>query len=666
MKITTKNFYLTIIHYFKKSKYFIFLFACFFILAPESVSAESRLVNFHFGWHIDKEDVEKLAKWDVLVLDMEVQINSFDKMRQIKKKNPDIIFLAYISSQEINVPKIRKQSIMRQVLASGVSDKWYLKDKSGKKIQYWPGTYMMNITQNSPKAKGKRWNSHLAKFVSKSILKHDTWDGVFYDSTWEGVHWFTGDKVDSNLDRKGDGKQIDKDWKKGMEELFRLTRKYAKRDVILVGNGYSPNLSAKLNGIVVENFPAFDNWSYSMDLYEKSESHRGERFTLINSNSNNTGNRKDYKEMRFGYASTLLEDGYYSFDAGDQSHNETWWYDEYDVELGDPISKAKSLKGFTEYKPDVWIREYENGIAIVNSSPNKRFVSLEGEYEKIFGTQDKKTNNGAIVHSVVLKAGDGIILKKLHQRLDDVFLSNGSFVRFYSPEGKKHQNGFFVYRSDYDGGNLLGNIDLDGRGAKDFLVQKGNKIYAYKDSGSRYMKRYPYSANYKGSFDVKVGDLQGKKTKKELLLLPPERSSLPVKVITYYNQELKGDWYPFGKYFRGRYLATIYNSEAIFARKVGRSTRIEFFKDYKKTRSFSLPFTAEAIHAGDFDNDGKGDLAVASKSQGKLYISIFDLSNGKQKSRKFSVTNLGFSENIDLSSFDMDRDGKEEILIINK
>ncbi len=74
---------------------------------------------------------------------------------------------------------------------------------------------------------------------------------------------------------------------------------------------------------------------------------------IINANTDNRNKMDSYREMRFGLASTLLGNGYYSFDSGDQNHAQRWWYDEYDNYLGKSISSSINLlnPGNNEIKP---------------------------------------------------------------------------------------------------------------------------------------------------------------------------------------------------------------------------------------------------------------------------------------------------------------------------
>ena len=52
---------------------------------------------------------------------------------------------------------------------------------------------------------------------------------------------------------------------------------------------------------------------------------------IVNVNTGNTGDRTNYQRVRFGLGTTLLGDGYFSFDFGTENHAQTWVYDEYDA-----------------------------------------------------------------------------------------------------------------------------------------------------------------------------------------------------------------------------------------------------------------------------------------------------------------------------------------------
>jgi hypothetical protein len=61
-------------------------------------------------------------------------------------------------------------------------------------------------------------------------------------------------------------------------------------------------------------------------------------------------------------------------------------------------------------KPDVYRRDFEHGIVLVNASADPVTIPLNGTFKKIAGTQDRSVNDGSMVTSVTVPPQDGIIL----------------------------------------------------------------------------------------------------------------------------------------------------------------------------------------------------------------------------------------------------------------
>ena len=63
-----------------------------------------------------------------------------------------------------------------------------------------------------------------------------------------------------------------------------------------------------------------------------------------------------------------------------------------------------------EGNEDLWRRDYEKGIVLVNATAVSKIIDLNGEFRKIKGKQVPKINDGSIVNEVKLQPYDGIIL----------------------------------------------------------------------------------------------------------------------------------------------------------------------------------------------------------------------------------------------------------------
>ncbi|HET9106401.1 MAG TPA: putative glycoside hydrolase [Steroidobacteraceae bacterium] len=126
---------------------------------------------------------------------------------------------------------------------------------------------------------------------------------------------------------------------------------------------------------------------------------------------NQWGSPTDYQSFRYGFASCLMNDGYYSFTNSASGYQGVVWFDEYNAKLGQPTTAPPT----SAWQKGVWRRDFSNGIALVNPKGNgTQTVQLGGTFVKIKGTQDPTVNNGQKVTSVTLNDRDGIILLRLN------------------------------------------------------------------------------------------------------------------------------------------------------------------------------------------------------------------------------------------------------------
>lgn len=651
-----------------RTKYTGIVLLCAAMLLPHSVAAEGfpRLANHFLQYDISNAEARELARWDLVTLDMEVQVKSLEQLKLIRRLNPDIIILAYVTSQEVFQDAPYGYSDLRQQLTRGMPEDWYLKNSSGDRLTWWPGTYMLDATNK------QGWISHLRDFMINEVLSTGYWDGIFYDNTWDNVTYFAGTNIDLNGDGRAESRTaIDAAWRDGMRYLYESTRELTNRKYIVVGNGTTQVYAGSLNGQMIENFAGGSAWAPTMMAYEHfADTHIGPRVNIINANTANRGGSNNYRAMRFGLTSSLLEDGYYAFSFGDTAHNQLWWYDEYDINLGDPLGSATASGNTRSYVPDVWRRDFTNGISIVNSDSKNRTLELGGEFEKLTGAQDPVANDGAIVSSLSVPAQDGRILLKTTETLDDVLFTNGDFVRFLRADGSRVRNGFFVFEEGERGGTQIARIDMNGNGKPEILLAKGAKLEVYRDDGQLYMRQYPYTTQYRGELRIAIGDLDNNGYA-EVFVGPSDGYALPVRVYTRYGSQIKRDWYPFGEQYVGGYslavgtLSSPFRNNLIIGGGVGSSPYVNVYNYlYEKERdwfAYEQQFTGGVFVAtGDIDGDGK-DEVIAGPGVGKgPRIKTFD-GDGALIS-EFDAYTTFLTEGIRVRTADVDFDGVDDIL----
>lgn len=636
----------------------IFAFA-----ANGSTNGAAPIANYFLSWDLNETQARELAKWHVVVLDMEIQHRRPDLLRQLKAWNPRIILLAYITPQEIRQDAINSYSFMRRKLAAGLRDEWYLRSSSGQKLTWWPGTYLLNVAPPGLAGSGQNWSNYLVNFVVNEILSTGYWDGVFYDNAWDNITHFAGADIDINADNTVDS-NANSVWQQGMKYIYRETRARAPK-AIIIGNGTSRAYVDDLNGKMLESFiPA--SWAPTMNTYRHDEINSvAPKLNIINSNTGNTGVEK-YRDVRFGLGSALLEDGYFSYDYGDQNHGQTWWYDEYNVKLGQPTGQAVSRQNYASYQPDVWRRDFDHGLVLVNSTAEKTTVDLGGDFEKINGNQDRSVNDGSIISEVEIDANDGVLLLKTVSRLDDVLFANGSFARFYRPNGTRVRNGFFIFDEQYKGGAQVLYLDLDGNGKRDTLVATGNKIVASRDDGQPFFKIYPYTASYTGSLRLAVGDLDNDGVVE--LYVGPDKGAYPIKIYNLVGEEILPAWWPFGSKYSGGYSLAVAGKGPEGRLVIGDTNGMVtvYNPGLEKMASWSVfgkrTNKGITVGAGDLDGNGVAEIAAGFGDSAKPTLKLYTLA-GKQFAPPISFSSAIF-RSAQIQIADVDFNGTGDIVLL--
>ena len=639
----------------------------FLVLSASNNSVTNpRLANYFLKWDLSEGEARQLAKWHVVVLDMEIQHRRPDLLRQLRIWNPTIVLLAYITPQEVRQDALNSYSFMRRKLVAGVRDEWYLRSSLGKKLTWWPETFLLNVAAPTLVSGGQTWDDYLVKFVANDILGTGLWDGVFYDNSWDSVTHFAGSDIDMDGDNQID-RNPDAQWQQGMKYIYQQTRTLAPR-AIIVGNGTTRMYVDDLNGKIMENFIS-GAWSPTMNTYHHDEVKSvTPTVNIINSNTANTGTQ-NYRDVRFGLGSAMLEDGYFSYDYGDKDHGQTWWYDEYNARLGRPISNAASRRNYGTYQPDLWRRDFDHGLVLVNSTPELTTVDLGGDYEKINGTQDRAINDGSIISEVEVAPNDGLILLKTASRLDDVVFANGSFARFYRPDGTRLRNGFFVFDEAYKGGAQVLYLDLDGNGKRDTLVASGNKITATRDDGQPFFKVYPYTASYAGNLRLAVGDLDNDGVNE--LYVAPDKGPYPVKILNLVGEEILPNWYPFGSKYQGGYFLAVAGSGYSGRLVVGAGNDHEptvtlYDAGLKKTGEWSVfdkrSSRGVPVGAGDLNGDGTPEIIAGFGTGAKPQLKLYTL-EGKEFAKPITFESQLF-RSAQIQTADVDFDGKADIVLL--
>jgi hypothetical protein len=387
------------------------------VLCGDSVAAMEdhgypRLANYFLD-HITTRPVEKLARWDLLILtcsrNQEIYLAKLDSLRLY---NPEIVLLAYIQScgaltaAENHHPDRTYTKVYDKV----DQEDWWLYDVNGDPLgagdngQGGSVLTMINVCSDAPvDGNGQRFIDWFPGFVADEILATGKWDGIFLDILWENISWrndvYPDNLIDSNRDGIADDDEwLDQKWGEGLGILTSGLRSIVGDEYLISSNGKNTYHDA-LNGCMRENFPTMHgDWEYniadSTHGYMAIETaYRGPTSNVINSFWIHALSTQDEPYMNYSFwddltyelASTLVfGDGYFSLDAGGVGHKCLWWLDVYEVELGDPLSDHEPVDASPGTGPwDPWghlfcQRRFENGVAVVNATETLQEIYLDG------------------------------------------------------------------------------------------------------------------------------------------------------------------------------------------------------------------------------------------------------------------------------------------------
>lgn len=585
-----------------------------------------KIINLYWKTPITKEDAQMLAKWDMLALSMAAQSDSAETIRYLRQLNPQIIILAYTSATEI--PKERLAILepngdgLWHELIADLSEEWYLKTYQGQNISWWPGNLSLNLY--APNKNGVSYANYLSDFYTDKILASGLWDGLLFDTAWNNIAWFNQD-IDMDSDGQKDNEEkINTLWQAGHRQLLENLRQKMGDRYLLIING-DGNWQDLTNGRMFESFPEYwdGGWIGSIEKYQTNNfTGRTPRINIINSDSDNSGNSRDYQTMRYGLTSTLLLDGYFSFDHGTELREQFWWYDEYETFLGQAKNQAFNLldKNNT-IKKGVWQRDFENGVAIVNSTDQKQSINFDSEYEKIHGQQDPTVNDGSIINRLDIKANDGIILLRPIEQIRQAIYQNGSFARIFDQTGRNIRAGFFSYNPRFKGGSKIIETDLNGDGQTETISAVEGTIIISGDQGKTIKAIFPFGEKYSLGLSIAVADVAND-AEKEIIVGAKIGQANMIKIYDRTGNLVNPGWHAYSG-------------------------------DWKNL--------GVNLAAGDINGDGQNEIVVGAGYGGGPHIRIFT-GDGRLLSGGFFAYDKNFRGGVNVAIGDINGDGVGEII----
>jgi hypothetical protein len=346
----------------------------------------------------------------------------------VKALNPNMKITAIHNIMEVTVNASSTE------WTADVANNWFLRSTypDGEIVPEASGVDSLNIT-STKLAGGKtyrQWQATYAAGFSTAIAPN--LDGIYTDNFYYQAR-VAGDYLQNGTSQSPSVAPAPQNWRNAYADYVVQLRAAMGSKYMAWGNvadwgdadygGSIQGYNQILNGGVFEGAIGMSwsaesrGWlrlmtSYATVMKALAPFNGGGPYLIINQD----GSLTDYQGMRYGLASTLLDNGYFYYTPG--PYDTIGWFDEFAVNLGAAIAGPNNAKngtyssgGLTVWKQGVYRRDFANGIALVNPKGNgTQTVTLETTYKHFSGTQDPSVNNGQSVTSVTLNDRDGVIL----------------------------------------------------------------------------------------------------------------------------------------------------------------------------------------------------------------------------------------------------------------
>lgn len=345
---------------------------------------------------------ERVAQWDVIILNPDHHL-SLDKIRET---NPGIKILVWVSLRYPH-PSLS--------LHRGYRPSWNSKTVDGETLRFRDDNPITNLY-----ADDYAFVYHVLDYLEE---RYHLYDGVFYDCLWIRPH-AGADQAGADINEDGilDERDVEAHQSAALVLLEETRDRFP--DWIITGNPGIPWPAWSVfyeytHGNMHENAlgdqfgdPSWDfMWRSYKTVDQKSQEPtyhfisvdvRAYGRSYLQAASLHRLTEDDLRRMRLGLVgSMLLDTGYFGFDRGDSGHGEVWWFDEYDVDIGDPTGPYSQ----DVYGPGTFSREFENGLVILNN----RGQSIQVD----FGENYLDVSFGREGSSLVIPGNDARILLRV-------------------------------------------------------------------------------------------------------------------------------------------------------------------------------------------------------------------------------------------------------------
>jgi hypothetical protein len=388
---------------------------------PSTGHATPRVATLDYSKDTTAARRDLLSKFKFVILSFSKTMGD-TKLQEVattlKAKNPNIKVAQYVLVNEAKCDQTDPAQDTYAVTNEIHRNNWWLRNEAGQRVQ-WTTLYdacEVNFSSYAPRnASGQtyaqyRWShDYNAMFKDASLV-----DYVFIDNFWH----LTRNDADwkrIGVDLPKGGTEASAIFRKGMASYVANVRATAPRLKVMGNINHDLNFTeyqnvldgAFMEGLIGKSWSreTWAGWDEMMKMYRGALQRTRTRSDVF---LNTFANPTDYRTIRYGLASALLDNGYFLHIplSGMMQPN---WVDDY----GAPIGDAAEAPPTGPAQNGIWMRRYSNGLVLVNPSKTvTASISIGPGYKRLTGTQDPAVNNGRAESTVTLGPRQGLLMVK--------------------------------------------------------------------------------------------------------------------------------------------------------------------------------------------------------------------------------------------------------------
>ncbi|MEI6835809.1 MAG: putative glycoside hydrolase [Candidatus Falkowbacteria bacterium] len=353
------------------------IFLAFLAIISSSLAAQLSAVH-HYLPVLSAEQARSYKGYDFIIPDHEVIFNSPENLKLMRKDNPGLQILVYANKIEWHEPMFSdKPWSLKMVAELQKYPKWFLRDLLGYKLEFWPGTVLMNCRLDCPRyiINGKSY-SYIEYFTENYIKEvigayrkaGIRLDGLLDDELLKSISFITHyGKNRNNVDGDGDGlnddpNEFNRQWRLGNAYFLNKVREAMGPDFVIIGNGGHGYYLDYCNGKMFEYFPEvyLNETDQLTEAWPENMNHAaGMEIAIFNARANAYGKKDNWL---FTLCSAMM------LDQVIFSHGQNMPYDEkYNLHLGKALGNHYQVG-------NVVSRKFAKGIVHVDPVAKKAWI----------------------------------------------------------------------------------------------------------------------------------------------------------------------------------------------------------------------------------------------------------------------------------------------------